>query len=1065
MARLKTRSSGRSSVPRAGLGEVQLGMSGLKRSYGYIYEELLPQLHGRKAINVYQEMSQNSAVIGAMLFAIDMFMRRVAWRVEAADQTPKHQKRANFLSSAKDDMEHTWADFIAEINTMLVFGWSWFEIVYKQRFNDTDEFGMAQSKFNDGMVGWQKFMPISQESWWRWDFDPQTGKTIGMWQRPAPDYSERYLPLGKSLHFRTTSRKDNPEGVSILRTAYRAWYFLKRIEEIEAIGVERDLAGIPIATVPAEMLSASATPSDKAMVQSIIKLVQNVRRDEQEGIVWPQAYDQAGNELYTFKLLTSGGTRQFPTDTIINRYESRIAMTALADFLLLGNESGNGSYALSTSKASMFQSALETWLNVIENVVNEHAVPLLFRMNGINEGPYPKFRHDIVQKPSLPDLATFISAMAGAGAQLFPDTGLENHLREFAELPIREENRANEANEEKVIGQQIETMLAESEAAQEIAERTGKDAQAEGIIAPPFGSIKQQAGMVSAAGGAQAATAGPSAASPTGPGGRKPGGPNKAPTKATGPVKSKLPPQKRRSTIAVRASQNNPAKTTGGNQRSVVGKARNQNAIREMVRRQLAPDFPDSAMSWIDDAEWVGPIRVPLGDINFKNQKRWAAHHEPGKVQKFKKKIMAGKEKPIVAFDYGNMGPGSIEIADGHHHGDAYQELGMNPLAFVARVPSKKGPWDEMHSYQRISDNPDSGGYEPGDRGGAVKKIRITVRNPRQEPAGETLSRILKSPTLTKALVDYRDAKDPERRCGTCSMFSISGDDESGWCSLVKGSIDPSGVCNRYTNIGGPRSDAEAARATGGLHDDVTEVREDMGLPRIYKKKLKLVGAGGVAVKAADTGRVLMLQRGLDHDDPASGKWEFPGGRRESVHESPENAGIREWQEETGLRLPKGEFTGHWVTPDNVYHGLVLTIPREDVLPINGGRDQVTNPDDPDGDQVESLAWWDPKHLDDHPALRKELRKDLDLVHSALKSSRLRKNIVLENTSKPQKRCDYCQRPATKIFVRPGAGAVVARCCERHVPQGKAEIRWAAENQVSPVNPSPYEPFPRVITQ
>ena len=167
--------------PRTGLGATQFGQTGLKRSYGYVYEELLPQLQGRKAISVFQEMSQNSAVVGAMLFAINMFMRKVPWRVEAASDSDTDKKKASFLSSCKDDMEHTWSDFVCEVLSMLVFGWSWFEIVYKQRTSTvTDEFGSTVSKWNDNLIGWKKFMPIAQESWWRWDFDPQSGQTIGM---------------------------------------------------------------------------------------------------------------------------------------------------------------------------------------------------------------------------------------------------------------------------------------------------------------------------------------------------------------------------------------------------------------------------------------------------------------------------------------------------------------------------------------------------------------------------------------------------------------------------------------------------------------------------------------------------------------------------------------------------------------------------------------------------------------------------------------------------------------------------------------------------------------------
>jgi hypothetical protein len=740
---------------RRSLGQVQLGQSGLKRSYGIVYEELLPQLQGMKAISVYQEMSQNSAVIGAMLFAIDMFMRKVAWRVEAASESPRDKKNAKFVESCMSDMEHTWADFIAEVNSMLVFGWSWFEIVYKQRYNETtDEYGTSTSKFNDGKVGWKKLMPIAQESWWRWDFDPATGKTIGMWQRPAPDYSERYLPYGKSLHFRTTSRKDNPEGVSVLRTAYRPWYFLKRIEEIEAIGVERDLAGIPFAKVPAEMLAPDASDNDKAMVASIVKLVQNVRRDEQEGIVWPQAYDAANNPLYEFELLTSGGTRQFPTDSIITRYEQRIAMTVLADFLLLGNDSNSsGSYALATSKSSMFQSALETWLDIIENVINDRAVSLLFRQNGINSGPYPKVRHDIVQKPTLTDIATLISAMAGAGAQLFPDVDLENHIREFAELPIREADEQTKSKEEDILEQQLETMLAESESQQEIAERTGKDASAEGVVPIGQGSIKP--GNFVAAGGASATgtggtTGAPAAAAATGTGGKQPGSRKGAPTKSTGPVKSTQPPRQRRATISTRAARNAPPKSTGGLKNRSVAKhyaLQDSEQIRKRVKKQMSANFPKSSMKWMKDAVWQGPIEVPIDMLDFSNEKTWAAAHEPDKVDEFSKQVKAGYLKPIVAVQTPDNN--RLEIIDGHHHAMAYRKADTHALAFVGTVKEDEGPWDEMHTHQIEDATPELKNYEPSDK--KTKKYKV---------------RLAKSPDVVMRPADL--SLNPGKRCDYC---------------------------------------------------------------------------------------------------------------------------------------------------------------------------------------------------------------------------------------------------------------------------------------------------------
>lgn len=155
--------------------------------------------------------------------------------------------------------------------------------------------------------------------------------------------------------------------------------------------------------------------------------------------------------------------------------------------------------------------------------------------------------------------------------------------------------------------------------------------------------------------------------------------------------------------------------------------------------------------------------------------------------------------------------------------------------------------------------------------------------------------------------------------------------------------------------------------------------------------------AAGLAVRAADTGRVLMLQRALpvdgEDDDPAAGTFEMPGGKLDPG-ETPIGAARREWAEETGCPVPKGTITGQWASPDGVYQGFVLTIPSEDAVPIFGDRDHVTNPDDPDGDRVEALVWWDPAHLVDNPAVRAELADALPAVLRALKVPAVEKGHV-----------------------------------------------------------------------
>jgi HK97 family phage prohead protease len=135
------------------------------------------------------------------------------------------------------------------------------------------------------------------------------------------------------------------------------------------------------------------------------------------------------------------------------------------------------------------------------------------------------------------------------------------------------------------------------------------------------------------------------------------------------------------------------------------------------------------------------------------------------------------------------------------------------------------------------------------------------------------------------------------------------------------------------------------------------------------------IKVAGLAVKADDTGRVLLIQRALD-DDPAAGTWEFPGGHREDGEDALA-AALREWQEETGADLPGAtSVVGSWAAPNGIYRGYVAVVPGESYIPLNRphGERRVTNPDDPKGDATEVTAWWPITALPDMPLLRPECR-------------------------------------------------------------------------------------------
>lgn len=423
-------------LPPTPLPTAEVGASGLIQFGGRISEEFLKQLDGERGRRVFREMSDNDPVIGAVLFAVDMTMRQVEWRIDPADESPEALDVAEFIESCMSDMSFSWADTLSSILSFLPYGWSFCETIYKVRGGlDTDD-PKRRSEHSDGKIGWRKIALRSQDSLFKWEFD-EDGGIIGMWQSAPPDWVPVYIPIEKALLFRTSTYKNNPEGRSILRNAYRPWFMKKRIEEIEAIGVERDLAGLPVAWVPPSMLADGASPQEVAALTAIKDIVATIKRDEQEGIVFPLAFDERGNKRFDLTLLSTGGRRQFDTDAVVARYDQRIAMTALADFILLGHENV-GSFALGSSKVDMFGTALGAWLDEIAAVFNRYAVPRLLKLNNIDQELAPTMSHADVARVDLAEVGTYLGSLVSAGVPLFPDGALEEHLRSIANFPEKE---------------------------------------------------------------------------------------------------------------------------------------------------------------------------------------------------------------------------------------------------------------------------------------------------------------------------------------------------------------------------------------------------------------------------------------------------------------------------------------------------------------------------------------------------------------------------------------------------------------------------------------------------
>lgn len=400
-------------------------------------EDLLPQLRGERWHRTVREMTETDPVIAAIMFAIQMLIRRVDWTIAPASDTPEDAEVQQFIDECLfRDLSPDWEDTLSEILSFLPYGWCLLEVVYKRRGGETGD-PATTSRFGDGRIGWRSWAIRPQDTLHEWVFRDD-GTVEAMVQVAHPRYVPVTIPLDKALLFRTTSRRGSPEGLSILRSAYQPWYYKKEIQRFEAIGIERDLAGLPVAWVPPQIMSTNATTDEKTAYQGIQRIVTNMRRNQQEGVVMPLAYDQKGNKLYDLELLSTGGQRQFDTGNIVERYDTRIAMSVLADFITVGHEQ-TGTYSMAASKTDLFATALEAWLDAIAAVVNEQAIQPLLRYNGIPSERAPRLVPGKVMPEDLESLGAYLTSLASAGVlEVSPE--LQRHVLDVAGLPVPKES-------------------------------------------------------------------------------------------------------------------------------------------------------------------------------------------------------------------------------------------------------------------------------------------------------------------------------------------------------------------------------------------------------------------------------------------------------------------------------------------------------------------------------------------------------------------------------------------------------------------------------------------------
>jgi hypothetical protein len=365
----------------------ELGYMGLSVFNGVTNDELKKELNFPNSIKTYKQMSYHSA-INAAVSSYSNMLAKTTWQFNPPkDATEEEKKQAEIINSMFGDMQHTFGEFVSDVLSMNIYGFSVHEKVFRKRYKANG------SKYNDGLIGWSKLPIRSQESIEKFLFDESGNSLRGVKQNlstlgdPYGRYSARkeqevILPISKVLLFRQGNHRGDPFGKSPLRQAYLSWRFLTVLEEIEAIGVNKDLTGIPVLRLPPQYLSADASPEQKAIRGFYENAVRNMQSGSQAGVILPQAFDPDTRQpLFDLSLLSTDGKRSFDIDKIKTYYQNSIYTSLGADGLILG-QSSTGSFALASFKSSVMYSTANQMAKIIKEVLEQDLIKQTYELNG-----------------------------------------------------------------------------------------------------------------------------------------------------------------------------------------------------------------------------------------------------------------------------------------------------------------------------------------------------------------------------------------------------------------------------------------------------------------------------------------------------------------------------------------------------------------------------------------------------------------------------------------------------------------------------------------------------------
>lgn len=367
--------------------------------------EYLSELQGQIGSENYRQMSKADPIVGMILRVHKNPIRSAAWNIAYPDDATDVEKKAIDIIADEifGESGSGWDELLGKILSMMEYGFSLFERYYQPKI----------------VAGTSYLIPVLDQRMQAsiWEILPKQRIVRQM----TDDKGVVDISFEDLVFFTLNKQGNDLRGESLLRNAYSAYRRKRIYMEWMGIGVQRSVVGIPSVTVP------KTASTDSPEYQAVETMLKNITFHENAYMLL--------QEGYKFEYFESKFNAD-PVQKAIDGCNTEMALSVLAQFVMLGQMGNGGAFALSRDQSDFFLDGLKYIIDLVCGVINSQVIEPWREINfgdSIEKGRIKLTGRNLNKKAGI-ELANTLTQLKNSGF-IKPTTDDEIMLRDNLEMP------------------------------------------------------------------------------------------------------------------------------------------------------------------------------------------------------------------------------------------------------------------------------------------------------------------------------------------------------------------------------------------------------------------------------------------------------------------------------------------------------------------------------------------------------------------------------------------------------------------------------------------------------